>query len=336
MYTQSTISNANPNAILAASLESLFLGAGWTSEAKVNYSGADWFQVFKSSGTGANANKAGYDWYVGMRWRATGSETQFQIFSGESYDVANQRLNAPATLANYASTGSSSAQGAMADGKSWGAVSLNTPALTNNYNVFQTPSPGTNSAAGLSVLLPSSPFAVWLQVSRDVVSLALLIGSTPYAFVRGTIDYEAGLGTGPLSALSPSQNAVLILDRAIDGSSLNSAFSAAASSTVARPSGWDAHRPRVTTIPGRGPNLPTLEASINAYAVRPTVELATIQKIGTPGIDVNVGQPIRLGHAFEGYFVAGGSIGDTVEIGSEVYVIMGTSTAFSNYAARTD
>lgn len=331
-YRQNTISTANPNAAFEAVIDEAFLDAGWLMVEESNYTAGDWFRVYRSPGT---TNKAGYDWYTAIRWRAVGSESQFQVISGEGYDAVNKRIEAPATAANYSTSGSASNQGAMADGVTWGAVSLDAPVLTNAYNSFQSPSPSANVSAGLSVLLPSSPFAYWLQVSKDTVALALLIGSTPYVYVRSSLKYTTGLSTGPLANLNPSEHGVAILDYANTGTSGGSS-SARISSTVVRPDGWDGHRPRVTTLAGRGPALPSLSASINAAAVRPTVELSVLDKVGSSGVNIDIGESIRLGEAFEGYFVYGGSIGDTVEIDAETYVIMSISPTLSNFAARMD
>jgi len=321
-YAQDTIISANAANVFCLALDTLLMDAGWTVVETLNPAGTNTpiNRVYKSSGA---SNECGYDWYLAVMWKTTGTESFVQIIPGGAYDIATHVL----TQIPYGFSHSTS--NTWADG-----VNVN---VATSTTVSVTPlgtSRGTSQdRPWWCTIVPSSAFGYWMSVTLDHVAAFTTIATIngPPNFFASTLDVDpewTALDTdfGNGVALNP------IVTLFGTGTNVNGTTSKAGVSVGIIGS---ANTTRLSNnqrlADNVGVTLPILDGPyLPAFAWRSAYYLASAA--GAIGSDPSFDSPIfgdgyHIGDGIDYYQVRGGAIGDTVEIDGGTYVLSGPYSA---------
>ena len=332
-YAQDTIISANAANALATVIDGLLTTAGWTVVETLNPAGSNTpiNKVYKSSG---GSNAAGYDWYLAMMWKTTGTESWLQLIPGGAYDAGTHIItqipyglqHSPInTYADYAT------------GDQWGGFNVNVATVSSgNVTPIGTSRTGATTRPWFATIIPSSAFGYWCSVTLDHVALFTTISSPngPFNFLASTLDVDAewaALNSPPVFGNGVAVNPVV----AFYGEGTSGATGAPSKGQGISVSILGSNNTQRIGADQRfagqvGAILPTLTSPwLPAYAWRTAAyqTFADTQSDAT-GTDPTwdfprFGDGFHIGDAIDFWQVRGGSIGDTVVIDGGTYVLSG-------------
>lgn len=331
-YAQDTIISANAANVFANVLTGLLVEAGWTLVETLSPSGTftPTTKVYKSA---AADNQCGYDWYLAIMYKQTGTEAQVRILGGGAYDTGTKIMSQIPADTVPISVSSGRQYSEPVTGDLWGGYNVN---VATNTSATVTSSRSGASAQNwpfFSIVVPSSAFGYWMSVTLDHVAIFTTI---PGSYVVGTLDVDpdyaalnsAGFGNGV--AVNPL---VAYVQNSNPSTTQFTGISALAKGVAGTPSNTNQLSPRARRAGPYGSLLPAITGPyLPAYAWRDAWYLASIDyqgksSGGSPAFeDTALGGGIHIGDSIDWYMVYGGSIGDTVEIGGATYVLSGQIT----------
>lgn len=322
-YSQDTIISANASNALGTILEGLLTDAGWTLVEALAPSGTNTprTSVWLSDG---DDNECGYDWYITLMYKQVGTETQFRIIAHGAYD-SGTHLATCVAVSDRGEDNMNVYYSAAVTGDMWGAQNVNVATDTS----LSTSSPRNGSPIDqpwFSTIVPSSAFGYWASITLDHVALWTTIadGATPQAgpanFFAASLALDpdwVALNTGDFGA-GVVLNPVVMYSRqrALSGTLIGT-----------DPAGGRIGQNSKRAL-NAGSKLPTLVGNwLPAYAWRDSHYWTggnfafgtTIPAYDNP----RPGDGVLIGQGIDYYAVYGGSIGDTVEIAGETYVLSG-------------
>ncbi len=333
-YAQDTIISANAANDFANVLTGLLVDAGWTLVEALTPAGtfSPNTKVYKSAGLD---NQCGYDWYIALMWKGTGTEAQVRIIAGGAYDQPTHLISQiPADLSpvDASSGGSPGRYAAAVTGDMWGTYNVNQ--ATNTATQVTSSRSGTSAQSWpfFSLIVPSSAFGYWASVTLDHFGVFTTI---PGSYFASTLDVDpdwaaltaAGFGNGvctnPVVAFTQNSTPITSQYQGI-------------SAIVKGPTGTPSTTLRLAPVANRarpyGVQLPAIDGPyLDAYAWRDAWYLVSLsysnQSVGGTPTWVNTAAgTTHIGDAIDYYMVYGGSIGDTVEIDGATYVLSGQIT----------
>lgn len=314
-YSQNTIIDVNAANVLAGIMDGLLTNAGWQTvetivPAGTTPDGIYRNRIYKSPGS---SNACGYDWYVAMLWNTVGTEQRFQLIPFGAYDTTGGNKRARQIAAFATATGGNGNPGYNeTDGAQSGYIDLTQPTTTDSSYY----SHGVNyQQQWFNAIVPSSAFGYWASVTKDHVALFTTIGTggnTANAFM-GSLNRDATYTPG-LSFVAP--NPIVNIGNSDWGISALVLGQGTSYSTY--------RRSTMKPAKGVGAPLPILDgAYLDAYAFRPAFYLTAVSGAGgTPPWDNPAfGDGFHIGDVIDAYQVFGGSLGDTVTILGQTYVL---------------
>lgn len=315
-YAQDTITSANAPNALATVLDGLLLAAGWDVVETITPAGtfSPNTKVYQSD---AADNQCGYDWFLVIMWKGTGTEAQMEIMAGGAYDVGTHVLSQIAGSMDGTGTGSGS-NSPYAEAVTGAHMQSRAVNVATNLTTTFTSHGASNNKPWFATVVPSSAFAYWASVTLDHVSLFTTIvdpsaSGNPF-FFAASLDVDPDYSALGFVATNP------IIQYAKAAGLSASVIGTGATDT-------DHRDPRTIYADNVGAVLPTLTTDyIPAYAWRDAIYLRGVDAAGgTPAWPTNLafGNGWHIGDGIDYYRVFGGSIGDTVEIDSATYVISG-------------
>lgn len=339
-YASGTINSATPVAQFKAAVAALFTASGWTLAGSGTTASATYnYEVYKSAG---GSNQCGYDWHVAIIWKEAG---YFFLVAGDSYNPTTTELGAalvsggqsmpsskrPLGLFSAYNAGSSGLYPRIASFKISDCVAseLNTGRVVSNTGFI---------TGGMRFTPPASTaFGYWISVTKDHVVYGTTVAQGVGAAWTVALDAEYAAIT-----MSKSTTPVFVVGTGYAENSLvapmdqgNILFSGALQLTT---SSADARGVNMRLASQKGPTLPTLTSDLGvATASRPIVMMSQPIKVpysagatDTTAFGGDWVDHIVVGRGIDLYRVRGGSIGDTVTIGSDQYVII---TGFNEFTA---
>jgi hypothetical protein len=338
-YAQDTIISANAASVFAGVLNGLLTTAGWTVVETLTPSGTNSpnTKVYKSA---AADNECGYDWYLALMWKGTGTEAQVQIIVGGAYNAGTHNISQiPAGLSPVQQAGGVKYAEAVT-GDMWGAYNVNVATDTVTTTVPPRSSTTNQNKPWFAVIVPSSAFGYWASVTLDHFSVFTTV---PGSFFAGTLDLDAdwvgltGFGNG--QCLNPI---VAFVQNSTPNTNEFSGISALVKGSTGTPTAANQLTPAGRFAKFVGAKLPALTGNyLPAYAWRLAAYLQTLSagsasSGGTPSYDnAGVGDGLHIGDGIDYYMVYGGSIGDTVEIEGGTYVLSGQMTGNTSPDTQT-
>lgn len=331
-YKQDTIISANAANVFANVLTGLLVDAGWTLVETLSPAGTftPTTKVYKSSG---GSNQCGYDWYLAVMYKQTGTEAQVRIIGGGAYDTSTKIISQIPANTVPVDTGSNRQYAEAVTGDMWGGYNVNVATNTNTSVSSNRSAAPSQAWPFFSVIVPSSAFGYWMSVTLDHVAIFTTI---PASYVVGTLNidpaYSAlnaasfgnGVATNPV--VGYTQNAAPVIAQF-------SGISATVKGVPGTPSSANQISPRARRAGPYGSLLPAITGNyLPAYAWRDAWYLASLDYLGKSAggspvwDDTGLGGGIHIGDSIDWYMVYGGSIGDTVEIAGATYVLSGLIT----------
>lgn len=331
-YAQNTITSANAADDFVGVLNGLLIEAGWVEVETLTPSvSTNRNRIYRSPGT---TNLCGYDWFLAVSWSTLGTENFVRVIAAEQYNETTNILSGicGATFSETPTSGGGSGAGSgyrsalntsghlVSTTLNLGTLNTNTSPLTIVCVSGASSSSTSQSVPGFQTLIPSSAFGYWMSVTLDHVALWTTVATNRQSAVMSSLvldaDFEAeaifnhtplvGWGEGNVPGGSYLQGSSHFL---VSAAPTNTVYTAAA----------------ITFSGVYGAKLPALsDTYLDAYAWQPYIYLSYMGQgpvNPTPGTQI-AGQ-IVVGRAPDFLMVWGGSVGDTVEVDSAVYVLTG-------------
>lgn len=311
-YAQDTLTSANAANDFVGVLDGLLTLAGWETVETLTPSGNFRNRVYKSP---AASNLCGYDWYLAVCWTTIGTENYVRVFGFESWNTGTKLASG---ISGGFTSPFSSSDGASSNPTtgytSATTINLGTLAVTTSVTSISVASAGTTSNQsnfGWQTLVPSSAFAYWMSVTLDHVGLwttvATNVGQAIICSLIMDDDYVASGLYNPHPVVT--FNSV--------GFALSSHFYGVPISNNSYVSAGFGYSGVF------GSKLPALsDTYFDAFAQRPYVYLTSLrQGSSNPTPQTSIRGQVVVGRIPDFLTVWGGSIGDTVTVGSATYVL---------------